>query len=78
MNITHIIGEAFTLEHLRFKIGELVTTIMGDYGVVVGFGKHSKYSESDNCDYYHVLINGEVSCYLPFSLQKVEKNNKNT
>ena len=78
MNIAHIMGQVFTLDHLRFDIGELVTTIMGEYGIVIGFGRHSKYGESDKCDYYHVLINGEISCYLPYSLQKVEKNEKNT
>jgi hypothetical protein len=78
MNITHIMGESYTLDHLKFEIGELVTNIVGEYGIIVGFGRHIKYPESDNCNYYHVLIGGYVSCYLPYSLQKVEKNKKNT
>tara|TARA_B100000963_G_scaffold361811_1_gene399888 strand:+ start:4243 stop:4461 length:219 start_codon:yes stop_codon:yes gene_type:complete len=71
-------GQVFTLDHLKFNIGELVITVMGKYGVIVGYGRHIKYPESDNCNYYHVLIDGNISCYLPYSLEKVEKNKKIT
>ena len=37
MNITHIMGESYTLDHLKFEIGELVTNIMGEYGIIVVF-----------------------------------------
>jgi hypothetical protein len=40
-------GQIFTLDHLKFEIGELVTTnIMGEYGIIVGFGRHIKYTPS--------------------------------
>ncbi len=72
MNLSHLRGDYFVLDHLKFDLGELVMTIMGNYGIVVGFGKHLSYPKTDKCDYYHVLIDGEISCYLPFSLKKIK------
>jgi len=67
-------SENFILNHLRFSLGDLVQTVNGNYGIVVGFGKHLKYPASDKTDYYHILIDGDVSCYLAFSLKKITKN----
>jgi len=73
MNLAHIMGDYFVLDHIKFDVGDLVTTVMGEYGIIVGYGRHISYPMSDNCDYYHVLIDGDISCYLPFSLTIVEK-----
>ena len=35
-------------------------------------------SEMLKTEYYHVLIEGHVYCYLPFALIKIEKKIKNT
>ena len=64
--------EYLILDHFKFKIGELVTTVMGEYGIVLGYGKHDIYP-SDESEYYHVLINDQVFYYLPFALLKVKK-----
>ena len=62
----------FILGDIRFKIGDLVTTILGDYGIIVGFGRHKIYN-MDETDYYHVLIEDHVHFYLPFALIKIKK-----
>ena len=60
------------LGDFEFKTGDLVMTVLGDYGIVVGFGKHMKYGIDDS-EYYYVLINNHVQYYLPFALIKIKK-----
>ena len=67
---THLVIDEF-----KFQIGDLVTTILGDYGIIVKIGKHSKY-DIDKTDYYHVLIDDHVRCFMPFALIKIKKNEK--
>ena len=62
----------FVMANFTLNIGDLVTTILGEYGIIVGFGKHTVY-DIDKTNYYHVLINDNVQYYLPFALIKIEK-----
>ncbi len=55
----------------KFFIGDLVTTILGEYGIIVKIGEHNVY-RSDNTEYYHVLICNHIQCYLPFALIKIK------
>jgi len=56
----------------KFKIGDLVSTVLGEYGIIVDIGEHIRY-KSDNTEYYHVLIGQHVYCYLSFALIKIKK-----
>jgi len=67
----------YVLGDMKFEIGDLVTTILGEYGIIVAIGEHVTY-KSDETEYYHVLIEDHIYCYLPFALIKIEKNDKNT
>ena len=67
--------EMLTIEDFTFNVGDLVTTILGEYGVVIKIGKHDLYP-TDKSEYYHVLINGYIYCYLSFALIKIKKNEK--
>ena len=60
---------------MKFEIGELVMTVLGDYGIIIGFGRHPKY-DIDETSYYHVLINGYIYCYLPIALVKIKNKKK--
>ncbi len=61
------------IDEFKFNVGDLVSTILGEYGIIIKIGKHKKYN-IDKTDYYHVLIDDHVHCYLPFALIKI--NNK--
>jgi hypothetical protein len=65
-------GGFLVIDDLKFEVGDLVTTILGNYGVIVGFGKHSRY-ESDSSFYYYVLIDEVIQHYLPMALIKINK-----
>jgi len=67
-------GGYVIIDEFKFKIGDLVSTILGEYGIVIKIGKHSKY-DIDKTDYYHVLIEDHIQCFLPFALIKI-KNKK--
>ena len=54
------------------KVGDLVTTIMGKYGVILGFGKHPDFQKYKT-KYYYVLIENEIYHYLPHSIIKQSK-----
>ena len=62
----------YILGDIKFEIGDLVTTILGEYGIIIGIGEHIVH-KSDETEYYHVLIEDHIYCYLPFALIKVEK-----
>ena len=66
-------SEMLTINAFKFSVGDLVTTIMGDYGIVVKIGQHHKHP-TDKTDYYHVLIDGNIYCYLAIALIKIKKN----
>ena len=66
-------SEMLTINAFKFNVGELVITVLGEYGVVVKVGQHDKYP-TDKTDYYHVLIGDHIYCYLAFALIKVKKN----
>tara|TARA_Y100000592_G_C5396438_1_gene280871 strand:+ start:504 stop:725 length:222 start_codon:yes stop_codon:yes gene_type:complete len=66
-------SEMLTINAFKFNVGELVITVLGEYGVVVKVGQHDKYP-TDRTDYYHVLIGDHIYCYLAFALIKVKKN----
>ncbi len=70
-------SDLLIIENFIFNVGELVSTVLGDYGIVVKIGQHREYP-TDKVDYYHVLINGDVYCYLAFALIKIKKNHKIT
>ena len=61
------------LDYLLFSVGDLVTTVLGDYGIILKYGKHAKYP-TDGVEYYHVLIKNEIHCYLPYALIKIENS----
>ncbi len=67
-------SEMLVIDTFKFRVGELVTTILGEYGVVIKIGKHDKYG-TDKTVYYHVLIGGYVKCYMPFALIKIKNKN---
>ena len=68
----YFLRDNFILEEQKLNIGDLVTTILGDYGIVINIGEHNLY-KSDNTEYYHVLIEGHIHCYLSFALIKIKK-----
>ena len=70
-------SEMLTINAFKFSVGDLVATIMGDYGVVVKIGQHDKFP-TDKTEYYHVLIGDNIYCYLAFALIKIKKNEKKT
>ena len=55
-----------------FNIGDLVETLLGEYGVVIGYGPHTIYYK-DESNYYKVLIDGHVYHYISSGIKKVEK-----
>ena len=63
------------IDEFEFKVGDLVSTILGDYGIIVKIGKHAKYN-ADKTEYYHVLIDEHIRYFVPFALIKI-KNKKN-
>ena len=69
--------DMLTIDAFKFSVGELVTTVLGDYGIIVKVGQHDQHP-TDKTDYYHVLINGHIYCYLAFALIKMKKNEKTT
>ena len=74
--ITYPIDNGYLIiNEFKFQVGDLVTTILGEYGVIIKIGKHDKFG-TDKTDYYHVLIEGYVKCYMPFALIKIKKNEK--
>ena len=70
--MSNYMTDFLVLGEFKLKAGDLVMTVLGDYGIVVGFGKHNKYNIDDS-EYYYVLINNHVQCYLPFALIKMKK-----
>ena len=70
-------SEMLVIDYFKFSVGDLVTTVLGDYGVIVKIGQHDKYP-TDRIDYYHVLIDGYIYCYLAFALIKIKKKQKTT
>ena len=56
-----------------FEVGDLVVTIMGEYGVVLGVGPHVDYMK-DQTRYYYVLIDGTVYHYIAAWLLKHKKS----
>ena len=62
----------YVLNAFKFEVGDLVKTILGEYGIITGYGKHTKY-KADETEYYYVLINEHIHYYLPFALIKVKK-----
>ena len=64
-------------ERRKFNEGDLVTTITGDYGIVIGSGASEDLKKSlgrDNDNYYKVLIEDQIYHYLSYTLIKVKKN----
>jgi hypothetical protein len=74
MTSQHYQRNILTLNNKEFNVGDLVTTILGDYGIIISIGEHNTH-RANNTEYYHVLIDTYVQCYLPFALIKV-KNEK--
>jgi hypothetical protein len=73
MSLFHVHKENLILDDQRpkFLIGDLVTTVLGEYGIIIDIGEHNVY-KSDSTEYYHVLICNYVQCYLSFALMKVK------
>ena len=59
------------LNQINFSLGDLVTTILNEYGIIVKIGEHSRH-KTDKTEYCHVLIDGHIRCYLPFALIKIK------
>ena len=73
MNGIYYLEEICVLNNTsKFKVGDLVTTLLQEYGIIVGFGKHPDH-EKDNTEYCYVLIDNQVYNYLASSIKKVEK-----
>ena len=68
-------SEMLTINAFKFNVGDLVSTVLGEYGIVVKVGQHDKHP-TDRTDYYHVLIDDHINCYLAFALIKVKKTKK--
>ena len=75
MIVYPIDGGSLIIDEFKFKIGDLVTTILGGYGIIIKIGKHDKY-KTDRTDYYHVLVDGDVRCFMPFALIKIKNKKK--
>ena len=45
--IYYIKGDYILDGSSKFKVGDLVTTLLQEYGIIVGFGRHPDY-ENDN------------------------------
>ena len=56
----------------EISLGDLVTTILEEYGIIVGFGKHPEY-DLDRTEYCYVLIGSRVYNYMTESIKKVIK-----
>jgi len=68
-------SEMLTIDAFRFSVGDLVVTVLGEYGIVTKIGQHNQHP-TDKTEYYHVLINDHVYCYLAFALIKIKKVKK--
>ena len=67
-NSVNLLGEN------TFKIGDLVSTIMGDYGIVVGFESVSISPTTAKEDYCKILMkDNHVYHYVFSSLKKIQK-----
>ena len=56
----------------KLKVGDLVTTLLQEYGVVIGFGKHPDHKH-DKTEYCYLLIENQVYNYLSYTVKKVKK-----
>ena len=54
-----------------FSVGDLVRTIMGEYGIILGQGPHEIYYK-DMSNYYKVLIDGNIYHYIAGALKKIK------
>ena len=68
-------GGYLIIDEFKFQVGDLVTTILGDYGIIIKIGQHDKHP-TDKTDYYHVLIGDHVRCFMPFALIKIKNKKK--
>lgn len=64
-------SENLILDCFKLKVGDLVTTILGEFGIVLGFGNNS-VCKTDKTEYYFVLVDGYVRNYLPHALIKIK------
>ena len=53
------------------EVGDLVTTVMGEIGIIVGKGPHADYMK-DQTQYYYVLVEGFVYHYVSAGLKKIK------
>ncbi len=60
------------IENEIIELGDLVQTILGEYGVVIGCGPHTIFYK-DKSNYFRVLIKDQVYHYVSGSLKKVNK-----
>ena len=73
MNGIYYLEEICVLNNTsKFKVGDLITTLLQEYGIIVGFGKHPDH-EKHNTEYCYVLIDNQVYNYLASSIKKVKK-----
>ena len=54
------------------ELGDLVQTILGEYGVVIGHGPHAIFYQ-DKSNYFRVLIRGHIYHYVSGYLKKINK-----
>ena len=68
-NPTHFVHEQ------SFKEGDLVSTLLGEYGIIIGQGPPADLKKvvGDSDVYYKVLIDGRISHYLSHGLKKIIK-----
>ena len=68
-------GQALILNDQEdLKVGDLVTTVVGEIGLIIGHDVIQKYFPKDKTKYYQVLVKGEVFNYIPGTLKKFNNN----
>ena len=58
----------------ELNVGDLVSTLLGEIGIILGFGSHPDWSRFDGLGqtkYYKVLINGSVYHYISGAIRKI-------
>jgi hypothetical protein len=68
-----LLEEDLLIDGWKFSIGELVMTLLGEYGVIIGIGRHPDH-KTDRTEYYKILINGYTYHYLSCGLTRIKKN----
>ena len=58
----------------ELNVGDLVSTLLGEIGIVLGFDKHPdcrRYDGLGQTKYYKVLIDGSIYHYISGAIRKI-------